>query len=373
MSRQTDKSFFFPAIFKKLLFDRQTDRRLPLMQANLSTPWALPSWVRTFFHGAGVALRYVIFFKWVVDLARWMISTGGNIAESAFLIATVYVTINTVAHTLVAWLLPQNVIMTLNQVAVIAFSVLPELIIFAALAKTFDHFKLAFQNKKHLDMWAWAVCYAIPTSVFLYLTVVTISSFVSVEAVNATTAPQATGAMLVTRCLAGWGYGLLQMLFIQLGKDSYSGLFARLRAEIVALVATVAARDASIAALQSSVATLEDEKALLQSDLATARLSLAKVTRGKEKSTLQSGEKSTPEKVEKSTSDTVNSAKYQRLKSEIERAILGGDKVNLKKISAAAGVSYNMARRNAQNIIDALGPNTDKLHVVRPVEEEESA
>ena len=77
--------------------------------------------------------HYITSGKWVVDLVRWMITTGGTIAESAFLLATVYVTTNTVAHTLVTWILPDRVISTLNQVSVIAFSVLPELIIFAAM------------------------------------------------------------------------------------------------------------------------------------------------------------------------------------------------------------------------------------------------
>src|SRR5579871_1700641 len=77
-------------------------------------------------HGCVVTFRYVFFFQWVVTIARWLITTGGNIAESAFLVATVYVTVNTVAHMLVVWLLPANVIVTLNQVSVIAFSVLPE-------------------------------------------------------------------------------------------------------------------------------------------------------------------------------------------------------------------------------------------------------
>src|SRR5205807_1368747 len=149
----------------------------------------------------------VFFFRWVVDLARWLIDTGGNIAESAFLLATVYVTINTVAHMLVAWVLPQNVILTLNQVSVIAFSVLPELIIFAAIKVTFDHFKMAFATKR-IDAWAWAIAYVLPTIVFLFLTVATISSFVSVEAISVN-APQATGLMLVVRCLAGWSYGML--------------------------------------------------------------------------------------------------------------------------------------------------------------------
>jgi hypothetical protein len=64
-------------------------------------PWiGLPVHIITFlFH-------YITSFKWVIDLVRWMVTTAGNIAESAFLLATVYVTTNTVAHLLVTWVLP---------------------------------------------------------------------------------------------------------------------------------------------------------------------------------------------------------------------------------------------------------------------------
>jgi hypothetical protein len=332
-------------------------------------------------NGAVALLRYIFFFKWVVDIARWLINTGGNIAESAFLLATVYVTVNTVAHQLIVWVLPESGIVTMNQISVICFSVLPELIIFAAIKTTFDHYKMALATKR-VDAWAWAVLYTVPTSVFLVLTVITISSFVSVEATSVN-APQATGAMLVTRCLAGWGYGMLQMLFIHLGKDGYNGLFNRLRAEIANLGAALKDRDNSIVALKAEIATLKDQNATLDSDLVNARLALAKVTRSREKSTLQDGEngtlesnkKSTLQSSENGTPETLNSAKYQRLKDQIEQAILRGEKVNLKKISAAAGVSYNMARRHAQAIIDALEEkHTDKLRVVRSADvEQESA
>ncbi|BCL81731.1 hypothetical protein ccbrp13_41960 [Ktedonobacteria bacterium brp13] len=148
------------------------------------------------------------------------------------------------AHKLVVWVLPDTAIVTANQVSVIAFSVLPELIIFSALKITYDHWKMV-QSTKRIDAWVWAIAYTIPTLVFLVMTILTITRFVNVEAVS-TNAPQATGVMLVVRCLAGWGFGMLQMLWAKLGHEGYSNLFARLRSEIAALVATLKDRAAAI-------------------------------------------------------------------------------------------------------------------------------
>src|SRR5205807_7534260 len=118
--------------------------------------------------------------------------------------------------------------------------------------------------------------------------------------------------------------------------------------------------DDEIAGLRGEVATLKEQSAALEKELLDTRLALAKMARVpksdiSQKSTFVApDEKSTFQGSEKSTSETVTSAKYQRLKEHLEAAILRGEKVNLRKISTAADVSYNMARRHAQGIIDAL-------------------
>jgi FtsZ-binding cell division protein ZapB len=358
--------------------------------------------------GIAAALRYIFFFQWVVDLARWLVTTGGNIAESAFLLATVYVTINTVAHQLVMWLLPAGVVVTLNQISVIAFSVLPELIIFAAIKVTFDHFKMALSSKR-VDSWLWFCLYVLPTLVFLALTIITISSFVSVEATT-TTAPQATGVMLVVRCLAGWSYGMLQMLWVKLGHEGYSNLFARLRSDIAALTETVKLRDGSIAGLEQEKARLtseaaslrdvvklrdasllklqeevsnqaralkgrDDRIALLQSELEDLKEQCATLdaelidTRialaGANRKVKQSDNSSAPDDEMTSGSPVVTTGKYQLICEHMQAAILRGERVNMRKIASDTGVHYNTVRRHAQSIIDELARNTDKVRVVR--------
>src|SRR5215469_9021365 len=97
-------------------------------------------------------------WRWFVRLVRWLIISGGTVAESAFLIATLYVTICVVAHPLLTWIFPDRVILVLNQVSVIVFACIPELIVFSAVKVTIDHWKTAFITKGKWSF-VWAVCY----------------------------------------------------------------------------------------------------------------------------------------------------------------------------------------------------------------------
>lgn len=308
-------------------------------------------------------LRYIVTGAWIVDLVRWLVDTGGNIAESAFVLATVYVTINTVAHLLVSWLLPDSLITSLNQISVIAFSVLPELIVVAAMVITFDHWKMVV-NTRRFDAWVWAIAYTLPTLVFLGMTIYTITSFVSFEAANSTTSPQATGAILVIRCLAGWSYGIAQMLWVKRGKKGYAGVVADLKSEIVALGVVVANGEKSLNELQEKFAQLEQQFEDQGRELVNARLQIAtqKVTRVKSDNSesAQNDKSAHPGKVTLLHSEN---EKRSKLKKHFRGVVLAGEKVNFKKIAADTGISYNTVRRHAADIIEEI-TTTEKLQAV---------
>jgi signal transduction histidine kinase len=61
------------------------------------------------------------------------------------------------------------------------------------------------------------VLYSIPTLSFIIMTIVTISSFVSAHGSGAV---HATGLALVIRCLSGWFFGVIELLYASLGKNS---------------------------------------------------------------------------------------------------------------------------------------------------------
>jgi hypothetical protein len=167
--------------------------------------------------------------QFIVHFVRHLVKTAGNIAESAFMLAVIYVTVNNVAHQLVTWILPAPTILACNQIAVIMFSVLPELIVVGAILKTYDQwctYKLTGDKPSML----WAIAYSLPTSMFVAMTVATLASFSDVQA-SSNVSPTATGAMLVSRCLSGWFYGLIQMMYAERKRQSHVSHLRKLKGD----------------------------------------------------------------------------------------------------------------------------------------------
>lgn len=189
----------------------------------------MPKWIDSTIKTARAAVTYLLSGQWIVDLVRNLVKTAGNMAESAFLLATIYVTINNVAHMLVTWIFPPGYVAVANQVSVIAFSVLPELIVASAILTTYDHWSVYAQTKRR-DALVWSIAYTLPTTVFAVMTIITLSTFVDVQS-TANISPTATGWMLVTRCLAGWTYALAQMIYSQRGKVGYSSHVKKLKGD----------------------------------------------------------------------------------------------------------------------------------------------
>jgi len=174
------------------------------------------------------AWQYIFNGHFIVSFVRWVVVTGGNIAESAFLLATLWVTVNAVAHTLLTWFMPVRMIELLNYLSVIAFSALPELIIIPVIGVCFSHWVL-FKQHKNRSACTWGILYTIPTIVFLIMTILTITMFVST---GGTHFVPATGWQLVVRCLSGWMYAAVNMLFQKLGEPHYASLMTKKDAEI---------------------------------------------------------------------------------------------------------------------------------------------
>ena len=158
---------------------------------------------------------------WFVQIMRQVIITGGNIAESAFLLATLWVIVNAVAHALLTWYMPTHMIELVNYLSVIAFSALPELIIIPVIIICFSHWSVAI-GRKDFAAGVWAVLYTIPAIFFLIMTIIAITTFVST---GGTHFVPADGIQLVIRCLSGWMYAVVNMLFKKLGEPHYASRF----------------------------------------------------------------------------------------------------------------------------------------------------
>lgn len=176
---------------------------------------------------------YIFNGHFIVSLVRWMTVTSGNVGESAFLLATLWVIVNAVGHVLLTWMLSTHTIELINYLALIAFSALPELMIIPVIATCFSHWVL-FSQEKNKSACVWAILYTIPSVIFLIMTILTITMFVST---GGNSFAMASGWQIVIRCLSGWMYAAVNMLFQKLGEPHYASRMTTKDAEIERLKA----------------------------------------------------------------------------------------------------------------------------------------
>jgi hypothetical protein len=162
--------------------------------------------------GAVAAFYYTINGQIIVDFGRWLILYCGRVSETAMLLATLWVTGTFVAPELTNRL--GATALTLSSLSLIAFSLLPEVILFSAIITTYQHWQNVYESEHRAGPVTWAVLYTLPTAMFFGMTVYTICSFVGEHG----HIQQATGAALVLRCLAGWFYSLVGLIHAGINK-----------------------------------------------------------------------------------------------------------------------------------------------------------
>jgi hypothetical protein len=154
----------------------------------------------------------LIHWRWTKALLYWIILSAGTMSELAFLIASLWVTINASVHRLVLVFVPETVAFHLTELATAAYVVLPEAILCLACVTTISHLKTWFYERS-LTALLWAFLYGLPTLVFLVLSLITLGfSVLSVTF----TLPQ---PLVVVRALAGFVYAFVALLYWQLGHE----------------------------------------------------------------------------------------------------------------------------------------------------------
>lgn len=306
---------------------------------------------------------YVFSLQWIVDFTRWLQLKGGLIAESAFTLATTYVILDLVAHPAVTWLMSDSMINGANQIALICFSVLPELIAVAAVLKTLELWGM-FIRTKDKGLLFWPTAYTITTAIFVTMTLLTITGFsASIEAMNNGSTQviyHLDGTSVVIRVITGFCFGTIELIHAKIGSAQFTRLFDTLRSQLVASQNVTTQRDTTITDLQNDIARLQQQMtnsiAQLQSDLAAkeqelidARLALAtrKMTRNKKETTAQ------PDEVHTDALPAIGISKEKRakLKAALRKQITTDGKPNVKAAAVDAGMSYATARKYAQAIV----------------------
>jgi hypothetical protein len=170
-------------------------------------------------HGILSILSSIIEFftggHFIVRLGHKVVLTGGVIAETSLLFATLWVTADYTIPDFLRKFMSADLMSSFSSLSQAAFSLLPEIILASAIVTTIHHWKIASTNwnSKH---WIWASLFSAPTATFLILTLYTISTFTSQDGSIA----QATGAALAIRCFAGYSYALLELIYARIGKHA---------------------------------------------------------------------------------------------------------------------------------------------------------
>lgn len=173
-------------------------------------------------HGAlaivGYVLDFIFNFKFVVAIGHWVIMTSGRVAETVLLFATLWITAVNVEPTFMQAHIPGGVeqVKNLSSLSIMAFALLPEVIVFSAIITTYDHWMRFFRNRTWMNPeWVWSILYTAPTISFLTMTIITICSFVSN---SGHLDIQTNGPMLVTRTLSAWFFVLIELIYAVLSK-----------------------------------------------------------------------------------------------------------------------------------------------------------
>ncbi len=161
-------------------------------------------------------------------IAQQLLRTGGNVSESAFIVATLWVICNAVAHTVISWWLSASTITLFNSFAAIAFTILPELIAVSTTSKAIDLWRVTYQQKDNIAK-LWAIFYTVLAGIFVVMTIVTISTFASTDGSQFI---PLNGWQLCIRALAGWSYAFINMLYKDFGKAHIATVMSKLNQSI---------------------------------------------------------------------------------------------------------------------------------------------
>jgi hypothetical protein len=163
----------------------------------------------SFVKSVGASL---ITWQWAKQLLSWLIISAGTMSECAFVLASLWICINASVHSFVLMVLSQQETQVLVDLAATAYVGLPELILPLAVVTTLGHVRRAFYDKSDYTAYIWAFLFAVPTALFLTLSVCTLGFSI------ANAAFQLPMPLIIARGVAGYWYALTSLLYVQLGK-----------------------------------------------------------------------------------------------------------------------------------------------------------
>lgn len=180
-------------------------------------PWYQQAWSDIWNWATSAAknvARSLVTWEWTKAVLYWIVLSAGTMSELAFLIASLWMTLNASIHDFILVFLPEQMTLHISDIAKAAYVGLPECILPLAIATTIGHIRICVYSKKGKRAWAvaWSLLYGLPTATFLGLSLWTIGC--SVLKIGYTLPDWA----IVCRALAGYTYGITALLYWIIGK-----------------------------------------------------------------------------------------------------------------------------------------------------------
>jgi len=215
----------------------------------------------------------VLTWEWTKQLLHWLIISAGTMSECVFLVASLWMSVNSSVHTFVLSIISAQMDARISDLATTAYVALPELILGLAFVTTISHVRTWLYNKHDKTALIWSILYGLPTIVFLVLSLVTLGSSV------ASSDFQLPQYLVVIRALAGYMFAFTSLLHAQLGIPQEADRLQRKDESIAALQAEMeralealrTEKDAMIAGLQKEMQRLSATVASQSDEIGKAK------------------------------------------------------------------------------------------------------
>lgn len=209
--------------------------------------------------------QQLITWQWTKRLLHWLIISAGTASELAFLLASIWISLNASVHALVLMFINEALAAHMTELATAAYIALPEMILGLAFVTTISHIRMAYHHDK--TAWIWAIMYGLPTVIFLLLSLITLGNSV------ANIDYQLPAWLIVLRAIAGYWYAFTSLLYSQLGIPQEADRLQEKEAILAQVREEKAALEITIRRLNEQ---LEEQKRLL-AESKKAELALIKV------------------------------------------------------------------------------------------------
>lgn len=149
-------------------------------------------------------------WDWTKQLLYWIILSAGTMSECVFLIASLWMSINSNVHPFILLFMSEATSIHISELATAAYVALPECIVALACVTVISHIRMWLYDHT-ISSGIWSLLYGLPTLVFLVLSVITLGCSV------ASTHFIMPEPLVIVRAIAAFMFAFTSLLYTRLG------------------------------------------------------------------------------------------------------------------------------------------------------------